>query len=226
MPDQLVDQTPGGLSPTSDVPLSPEKVVIAETPAIYEKCITCKDLGVNCKGPSLEPLLTIANVREYHRRLRNYHKISMRQIFALTTKEISDATVKDYFGREEKDFRWTSVALIDNALTYLCGGGTPPSELPICPASSSEIQEQTEAVSKKLLQAEQECAALSAQIAENAEKHIAQFNEFRAGQQDRIDWLKADIGLWRKIAFTLLGVLLIVLVAFFAYIGWDLTHAC
>ena len=142
----------------------------------------------------------------------------------LTTKEISDATVKDYFGREEKDFRWTSVALIDNALTYLCGGGTPPSELPICPASSSEIQEQTEAVSKKLLQAEQECVALSAQIAENAEKHIAQFNEFRAGQQDRIDWLKADIRLWRKIAFTLLGVLLIVLVAFFAYIGWDLAH--
>lgn len=211
----------GGLSSTSLAQQPISTAISADFLAEYEKCITCKDHGKNCKGPKLAALRTISNVREYHRRLRNYRKISMKQIFQLTEHEISNATVKDYFSHEEKDFRWTTVSLIDNALTSICGDcvGTPPAYLPNCPATSSEIRDQIAAVSDKLREAEEECLALQAKLAENKGKHIEQMNEYRQDQQDRVEWLKSDVKLWRKIAFSLVGVLLLEIVAFIAYMS-------
>lgn len=213
--------TNGGLSSTTGTQPPISTAISTDFLAEYEKCITCKDHGKNCKGPKLAALRTISNVREYHRRLRNYRKITMKQIFALTEHEISNATVKDYFSHEEKDFRWTNVSLIDNALTAICGDcvGTPPAYLPNCPATSSEIRDQIAAVSDKLREAEEECLALQAKIAENKGKHIEQLNEYRQDQQDRVEWLKSDVKLWRKIAFSLVGVLVLVVVAFIAYIS-------
>lgn len=200
--------------------------IYSEVIAEYEKCITCPDHGKNCKGPKLASLRTIANVREYHRRLRNYRKITMKQIFLLTEHEVSDATVKDYFSHEEKDFRWTTVSLIDRALTSICGGcgGTIADDLPPCPASSSEIKDQIEKIADQLRIAEAECLALQAKIAENKGKHIEQMNEFRQDQQDRVEWLKADVRLWQKIAFSLLGVVTIVVISLLAYLAWDIAN--
>lgn len=188
--------------------------------AEYEPCITCKDLGRNCKGPKLAALGTIANVREYHRRLRSFRKITMKQIFQLTEHEISNATVKDYFSHEPKDFRWATVSLIDNALTVICGDcvGLPPAYLPNCPATSSEIKEQIAVAESKLKAAEDECARLQATIAENEHLHIAQMNSLRSDQQERLEWLKADVKLWRKIVFSLLGALALVVFAFIFYV--------
>ena len=215
----------GVLSPPAEVIPPVPVVIITEIPAEYEKCITCKDLGRDCKGPKLSTLRTIATVREYHRRLRSYHKITMKQIYTLTEHEISNGTVKDYFSHEEKDFRWTTVALIDNALTYICAelSGTIPSQLPNCPATSSEIRDKICAVENKLKAAEAECMALQAKVAENKGRHIDQMNEYRKDQQARVDWLKADIRLWRKIAFSLLGILVIVLVVLLAYLAMDIS---
>lgn len=188
--------------------------------AEYEPCITCKDLGRNCKGPKLAALGTIANVREYHRRLRSSHKITMKQIFQLTEHEISNATVKDYFSHEPKDFRWATVSLIDNALTVICGDcvGLPPAYLPNCPATSSEIKDQIAVAESKLQSAEDECARLQSKIAENEALHIDQVNNLRNDQQDRLEWLRADVKLWRKIAFSLLGAFVLVIFAFIFYV--------
>lgn len=218
MPEEC---TSNGLPSTASIQPPISTAISADFLAEYEQCITCKDHGKNCKGPKLAALRTISNVREYHRRLRNYRKISMKQIFALTEHEISNATVKDYFSHEEKDFRWTTVSLIDNALTAICGDcvGTPPAYLPNCPATSSEIRDQIAAVSDKLREAEEECLALQAKIAENKGKHIEQMNEYRQDQQDRVEWLKSDIKLWRKIAFSLVGVLLLAIVVFIAHMS-------
>lgn len=208
-----------GLSSTSCEQSTIAQPISADFLAEYEKCITCKDHGKNCKGPKLAALRTISNVREYHRRLRNYRKITLKQIFALTEHEISNATVKDYFSHEEKDFRWTTVSLIDNALTSICGDcvGVPPAYLPNCPATSSEIREQLAAVAEKLRAAEEECLALQAKIVENKGKHIEQLNEFRQDQQDRVEWMRSDVRLWRRISFALLGVLALAIVAFIVY---------
>lgn len=193
------------------------------TVCIYEKCITCRDLGKACIGPKLTGLRTIANVREYHRRLRNFRKIHMRQIYERTKKEISDACVRDYFSHEDKDFRWTAVAIIDNALTDICSeqAGVHPDEVPPCPATSSEIREQISAVSEKLRAAEEECLALQAKVAENKGKHIEQINEYMQNHQERVSWLKADAQHWRTIAFILLGIVVAMFFLFAAYAVFD-----
>lgn len=220
------DFTSRELSPTSSGQPPNSPAICADFLAEYEKCILCKDHGKNCKGPKLSALRTISNVREYHRRLRNYRKISMKQIFALTEHEISNATVKDYFSHEEKDFRWTTVALIDNALTSICGEcvGVPPVYLPNCPATSSEIREQIAAVAEKLRAAEEECLELQARIAENKGKHIEQLNEFRQDQQDRVEWMKADVQIWRRISFALLCVLALAIFAFIVYAAGNISR--
>lgn len=216
----------GVLSPTTGLEAPVQAAISANFLAEYEPCITCKDLGRNCKGPKLAALGTISNVREYHRRLRSSRKISMKQIFQLTEHEISNATVKDYFSHEEKDFRWATVSLIDNALTVICGDcvGLPPAYLPNCPATSSEIKEQIAAAESKLKAAEEECIALQSKIAENEVLHISQMNEFRGDSQDRVEWLKADVKLWRKIAFSLLGALVLVVFALIAYVAIDIAN--
>ena len=148
----------------------------------------------------------------------------MKQIFQLTEHEISNATVKDYFSHEPKDFRWATVSLIDNALTVICGDcvGLPPAYLPNCPATSSEIKDQIAVAESKLQAAEDECARLQAIIAENEHLYFSQINTFKENNQDRVDWLKSDVKLWRKIAFSLLLVLALVVFALIAYIVVDL----
>lgn len=219
------DALPSGvLSPTTGLEEPVQAAISANFLAEYEPCLTCKDLGRNCKGPKLAALGTISNVREYHRRLRSSHKITMKQVFQLTEKEISNATVKDYFSHEEKDFRWATVSLIDNALTVICGDcvGLPPAYLPNCPATSSEIKEQIAAAESKLKAAEDECIALQSKIVENEALHISQMNEFRGDNKDRVEWLKSDVKLWRKIAFSLLGALVLVVIALITYVAIDI----
>jgi DNA-binding transcriptional MerR regulator len=214
------DSPPSGvLSPTTGLEEPVQAEISANFLAEYEPCITCKDLGKNCKGPKLAALGTIANVREYHRRLRSSHKITMKQIFQLTENEISNATVKDYFSHEAKDFRWATVSLIDNALTVICGDcvGLPPAYLPNCPATSSEIKEKIASVEDKLKASESECELIRSQIVEIEGRHIDQMAEYRQDQQKRIDWLKNDVKMWRKVSFCLMGLLVAVIAAFVVF---------
>lgn len=156
----------GVLVPTTGLEAPVQAAISANFLAEYEPCLTCKDLGRNCKGPKLAALGTISNVREYHRRLRSAHQITMKQIVQLTSRDISEATVKDYFSHEEKGFQWSTVSLIDNALTVICGDcvGLPPVYIPNCPATSSDIQDQINAANDMLQASEAACAALQAQI--------------------------------------------------------------
>lgn len=210
----------GVLSPTTGLELPVQAEIAANFLAEYEPCITCKDLGRNCKGPKLAALGTIENVREYHRRLRSAHQITMKQIVQITNKDISEATVKDYFSHEEKGFQWTTVSLIDNAMTVICGDcvGLPPAYLPNCPATSSEIKEKTKAAEEKLRIAEEKCECLQNEISDIKALHAEQMNEYRNDQQDRIDWLKADVKLWRKISFCLLGATVLTVIASIVYV--------
>ena len=216
----------GGLSPTTDILEPVQTVISANFLAEYEPCITCADLGKNCKGPKLAALGTISNVREYHRRLRSHHQIPIKEIVALTEKEISAATVKDYFSHEEKDFRWATVSMIDNALTVICGDcvGLPPVYIPNCPATSSEIKEKIEKVNESLHQAECEIESLKDRIKEKDKMYAEQLAAFREDAYDRVKWLKSDIKLWRRIAFSVLIVLFITMIALIAFLALDLAN--
>ena len=185
----------GSFSPTVSELLPDMEAVSCETAASYEKCILCKDHGRNCKGPKLSALQTIANVREYHRRLRNARKIAMKDIFALTEKEISNATVKDYFAHEEKDFRWTTVALIDNALLAICGErvGVEPDEIPPCPATSTDISAMMSEERKKRAEAESRCVELQDQIVALQEKCNQKVARVKNEYAEGLEFLKTQV---------------------------------
>ena len=182
----------GSFSPTEHAALPNSEAITTEIEAAYAKCISCPDHGRCCKGPKLAALQTISNVREYHRRLRNYRKIQMKSIFTLTEHEISNATVKEYFSHEEKDFRWTTVALIDSALVAICGErvGGEPDKLPSCPASSTEITEIMLEDRKKREEAETRCVELQEQIIEIQDKCSQKIAKVKSDYTDGYDYLK------------------------------------
>lgn len=188
-------QEAGSFSTTMQEILPQMEAVSCETAASYEKCIVCPDHGKNCKGPKLSALQTIGNVREYHRRLRDARKIPMKAIFALTEKEISNATVKDYFSHEEKGFVWTTVAQIDNALLAICGErvGMDPDEIPPCPATSTEISAMMSEERKKRAEAESRCVELQDQIVAMQEKCNQKVTRVKTEYADGFSFLKAEV---------------------------------
>ena len=185
----------GSFSPTVSEILPQIEAVSCETAASYEKCIFCPDHGKNCKGPKLSALQTIGNVRAYHRRLRDARKIPMKSIFALTEKEISSATVKDYFSHEEKGFVWTTVAQIDNALLAICGErvGVEPDEIPPCPATSTEISAMMSEERKKRAEAESRCVELQDQIVAMQEKCNQKVARVKSEYADGFSFLKTEV---------------------------------
>lgn len=208
------------LSATAGSELTTIDILPKDPLSIYGKCITCPDLGISCKGINLALLQTISNVREHHRRLRNCRNIYMKQIFALTENEISNASVKDYFSHEEKDFRWTTVALIDNALTAICGAaaGVMPDDVSPCPATASDMREQQLKFTGQLQAAEEKCLELQASIAENERIHAERLSAAQSAQQERVEWLREDLKRWRCAAFILIGITAAVIAALMAYI--------
>lgn len=215
--------------------------ISAETLEAYAKCISCPDYGKLCRGPKLACLGTIANVREFHRRLRTHNKIKLQQICDATDKEISDYTVKEYFSHEEKDFRWTTVSAIDNALTAICGGfvGNPVSHAPSCPATSSEISAMLSQETAKRLEAEATCAALTATLQEQQAKHTAKIERLRSEHhenhtdlREQVKFLTEEKRYYSKKCdrhATVITVLAICC-AFFAlicaaYVAWDVTNS-
>ena len=91
---------------------SPKKITL------YQKCLNCPDYGVSCNGPKLAALGDIMVVRSFHREIRNKREIPMKLIY-LAAPSISDSTINDYFSHSVKDFKWTTVGCIDNALTAI-----------------------------------------------------------------------------------------------------------
>lgn len=220
-----LDQSTGTSIPTSSN-------VIPESSKIlpgYHKCLSCEDLGNTCNGPSLRSLGDITAVRTYHKALRKIRKVSLHSI-ADVTPQISESSINEYFSNSDRDYKWTTVSQIDNALLAICGNriGLPPLDH-ACPASSSEVRQQMAAADLKLAAAELRAAQsegdvteLRRKIAENKAKHIEQIEMLQRQQEKNTDWYKEDIRLWRRISLVSLGICLALLLLLLAYIAW--TH--
>lgn len=207
---------------------------IPESPNIlpgYYKCLSCEDYGNTCNGPSLRTLGDIASVRSFHKAVKKARKIPLRAI-ADAAPQISDSTINEYFSNSVKDYKWTTVSHIDSALVSICGNrvGMPPLDH-ACPASSSEVRQQLAAADLKLAAAElksaqheNEVSELRKKLTETKGKHIAQIAQLENNHAKDVEWLKDDIRLWRRFAFLLLGIGVILLAALVFYIGWDVAH--
>lgn len=144
---------------------------LEKLPPAYQKCIKCPSLGILCGGQKITALRTIECARIYHRTLRRERKIQLRPIYT-AAKIVSEGTIEDYFGKTAQDFKWTTVAAIDNALIALIGDrvGQCPIENP-CPDAIVELRDRCESLVARLDEAAAENARLSQALA-TAEENI------------------------------------------------------
>ena len=157
---------------------------------LYQKCLSCPDYGVTCNGPKLAALGDIMIVREFHRAIRDNRSIPMKMIY-LAAPAISEATINDYFSHSVKDFKWTTVGCIDNALTAICGNrvGQPLLDHP-CPASSTEIRENIAQYEDQIGTLTQENIRLQEKVTETKGKVIATREEVKEDYASRVQFLK------------------------------------
>lgn len=216
----------------NQLPISPNNTPDSPNPATgYNKCLTCEDLGSTCNGPSLRSLGDISGVRTYHKVLRRTRKIPISAVAKVAT-QISESTINEYFSNADRDYKWTTVSQIDNALLAICGNrvGLPPL-LHACPASTSEVRQQMAAADMKLAaaelklaQSENDMLQLQQKLTDTKGKHIAQIAQLETTHAMNIEWMKEDCRLWRKFSFILLGVGLVLLILLVFFIAWSMAH--
>lgn len=197
----------------------------------WQKCLPCMDYGSNCNGPSLNSLGDIASVRTFHKALRRARNIPLKKV-ADAAPSISEKTVNEYFSNVVKDYKWTTVMAIDNAMLTICGNryGLPPVNH-ACPASSSEFRQQIAAAEMKVAaaelrtaQSEADMLQLQQKLTDTKGKHIAQIAQMEANHTKDVDWLKDEIRLWRRFAFLLLGIGIALLIALTSCVVWNIMH--
>lgn len=212
---------------------------------LYQKCLFCPDYGVTCNGPKLAALGDIMIVRNFHRAIRDKRGIPMKLIY-LAAAPVSESTINDYFSHSVKDFKWTTVGCIDNALTAICGNrvGQPLLDHP-CPASSTEIQEQINAFNGEIDHLKQENIRLQEKVAETKGKVISTREEVKEDYASRVQFLRSEIerrdaisadylarideknkriDSLNKAVHALVFLLIIVIVFLTCYLVWDLMH--
>ena len=204
---------------------------IGNTALLYQKCLECPDYGVSCNGPKLAALGDIMTVRNFHREIRDRREIPMKLIH-LAAQPISESTINDYFSHSEKDFKWTTVGCIDNALTAICGNrvGQPLLDNP-CPASSSEIQQKQSEAAQRYADLEARCQKLQGKLEVSDEAKEKALLDQEKAYNKNITYLKDladkryDLLMRRDRVILILAILCAFCFAgFLSYLVWDIMH--
>lgn len=190
------------------------------TPIIYEKCITCPDLGVTCNGPNMLTL-PIESVREMVRRWKDAKGLTNEQLAVIC--KVPRGTVDRFLAGTESDFKYTTVSMINNGIVRY---GQPMHEAigdHPCPASSSEIMKKTAAAEQKTKELENEARQLQKKLSETKGRHIEDRERERQDTEKRVKFLKnlASMRLWVILALSIL--LLLLAIGFARYVYMDIT---
>ena len=76
----------------------------------------------------------------------------------------------------------------------------------------------------KAAQSETDSAGLTQKLADTKAKHIAQIATLEAAHEKDMDWMKNEVRLWRRLAFVLLGIGMVILACLLLYVAWDVLH--
>lgn len=179
-----------GSSPNSNSKPPNTDLQDASAVVLYAKCLDCPDYGVSCNGPKLAALGDISVVRAFHRAIRDRRQIPMKMIY-LAAPTISEYSVNDYFSHSVKDFKWTTVGAVDNALTAICGNrvGQPLLDHP-CPASSTDLQAQFRQFDEEIASLRSENQRLQERLTETKGRVISARDEVKEDYASRVQFLK------------------------------------
>ena len=198
----------------------------------FAKCLACPDFCTSCRGIDITSLNGAEEKRAYHKAIKKEYGFVLKDIYKLCKNVIGESTTNEYFGSGAGDYKWTTVVTIHNALLLLVA---QKKGLPLftnsCSSFSSEVRNQLAAAELnmatsdlKRAQAEAESEDLRRRLADSDGSHLATVADIQAAKQSEINWLKKDVQLWRRFAFTLLIAGFAILLALFLYIGWDISH--
>lgn len=199
---------------------------------LYAKCLSCPDFVTACRGVDLTSLSGAAEKRAYHKSIKKEYGFLMKDIYPLVKHVIGKTTTDEYFGSGSGDYKWTTVVTIHNALLSLVAQkkGMPLCENS-CSAFSSEVRNQLAAADLNIAAAnlnlankEAECEDLRRRLADSDGSHVAQLADIQTSNRSEIEWLKNDVRLWRRLAFLLLGIGIILLASLVFYVAWDVAH--
>ena len=199
---------------------------------LYLKCLSCPDFVTACRGVDLTSLSGAAEKRAYHKAIKKEYGFYLKDIYPLVKHVIGKTTTDEYFGSGTGDYKWITVTTIHNALLSLVAQkkGVPLCEHS-CSSYSSEVRQQMAAADLKVAAAELRAAqyetdldAIKQQLADAKGKHIAQIAQLESAHEKDLDWMKDEVRLWRRFAFLLLGVGVILLIALVFFVAWDIAH--
>lgn len=195
-------------------------------PPLYAKCIACPDFVTACRGIDITTLSGAEEKRAYHKAIRKAFGILIKDIYPLVKSTIGKSTTDEYFGSGAGDYKWTTVTTIHNALLFLVAQkkGLPLCEHS-CSSSSSEIRNQmataelkAAAAELKAAQHESNAAGLAEQLTTIKAKHNDQIEQINAVNAKDKEWHRNEIKFWRRFAFVLLAVGLVLLAGLLATI--------
>ena len=205
--------------------------LLQDSPPLYAKCLSCPDFVTACRGIDITSL-SAAEKRAYHKAIKKDFGFLLKDIYPLVKHVIGKTTTDEYFGSGSGDYKWITVTTIHNALLTLVAQkkGVPLCENS-CSASSSEVRNQLAAADLNIAAAnlnlankEAECEDLRRRLADSDGSHISQIADLQASNRSEVEWLKNDVRLWRRFAFLLLGIGIILLACLIFYIAWDIAH--
>lgn len=187
------------LKRNTDVSLDAKEVVSSDNPVVmYEKCITCKDVGSRCNGPNML-ILDIEQVREMCRQ--------RKKILGITSQQITDAcefveksSIDRFLSHKVADFRYTVVHDIVRAIIRYGQGhqweklGDNP-----CPATSSEIQAKLLGIDNVAAEKDAKIEALKAELKSVSEDKDKKVDYLKGQVSDQVTALKW----YRKVISTL-----------------------
>lgn len=213
--------------------------LLQDSPPLYAKCLSCPDFVTACRGVDLTLLSGAAEKRAYHKAIRKQFGFLLKDIYPIVKDVIGKTTTDEYFGPGSGDYKWTTVVTIHNALLSLVAQkkGMPLCENS-CSASSSEVRNQLAAADLNIAAAnlnlankEAECDDLRRRLADSDGSHLLQIAELQSAKQSETEWMKSneewfkkEAGFWRRLAFILLGIGIILLACLIFYIAWDVAH--
>lgn len=198
---------------------------------LYAKCLSCPDFVTACRGIDITSL-SAAEKRAYHKAIKKEFGILMKDIYPLVKHAIGKTTADEYFGSGSGDYKWTTVATIHIALLTLVAQkkGVPLCENS-CSSFSSEVRNQLAAADLNLAAAnmnlatmQAECEDLRRRLADSDGSHLSQLAELQTANRSEVEWMKKDVLMWRRFAFLLLGIGIVLLACLVFYIAWDVAH--
>ena len=216
-----------------------QTTLLQDSPPLYAKCLSCPDFVTACRGVDLTLLSGAAEKRAYHKAIRKEFGFLLKDIYPLVKHVIGKTTTDEYFGPGSGDYKWTTVVTIHNALLFLVAQkkGMPLCKN-CCSASSSEVRAQLVAAelniaasNVNLANMQAECDDLRRRLADSDGSHLIQIAELQSAKQSEMEWMrsneewfKKDAGFWRRFAFMLLGIVIILFTCLVFYVAWDVLH--